>query len=166
MNASDQSGQTPLGLMRLRDPNEALGLAVRLLAGEAPFDEMPLGSSSGLLAAAIDADNYAFVTRGDLAVGVGCWTYTSQKAAEDWAFEGKPLDLNSARDNDHEVAIMLAVKAVDASVVRFMVRNLRDGDLADCNALYFIRDYQGTGRGKRLVRLVRPRVRRRGVPSA
>ena len=72
----------PIGLMRLRDPNEALGLAVRLLAAETPFRGMELGQAIGMLVRAIDAGQYIFARRGDRAIGMTCWLYVAPEKAE------------------------------------------------------------------------------------
>lgn len=147
-------------LMRLRDPNEALGLAVRLLAGEAPFHDMGLGMSTGLLVGAIDCGRYAFVRRGAKAVGFAAWLFTTNADAEAWLFNGQTPEGGVERLDGGPVAIMLAVQGIDTSAVRFLIRHLRDGDLGQCNTLYYMRDYGPDGRGRRAVRLVRPKVRR------
>jgi hemolysin-activating ACP:hemolysin acyltransferase len=147
----------PLGLMRLKDPNEALGLAIRLLAGEAPFRDMQLGMSTGMLVEAIDANHYIFVRRDNKAIAFAAWKYSRKEDAEAWLFDGRAPEGGATRDA--RVAIMLAVQGIETPVVRYLMRQLRDGELGDCDTLYYMRDY-GKGRGKRSVRLVRPKVRR------
>lgn len=146
--------------MRLKDPNEALGLAIRLLAGEAPFRDMRLGMSTGMLVNAIDANHYVFVRRENKAVGFAAWKYTSKEDAEAWLFEGRAPEGGSQATEDTRVAIMLAVQGIETRVIRHLMRELRDGELGGCDTLYYMRDYGAGGRGKRAVRLVRPKVRR------
>lgn len=143
-----------LGLMRLRDPNEAAGLAIRLLAGESPFREMPLGMSAGTMLNAIDRDHYAFARRGDRAVGFTCWMFTDIATAEAWMHQGTPLGEGAAKD-DGAAAIVLAMQGGDAAVTRFLFHTLRDIGLADRSVCYYLRDY-GPDKPRRLVRLVRP----------
>lgn len=152
-----------LGLMRLRDPNEAAGLAIRLLAGESPFREMPLGMSAGTMLNAIDRDHYAFARRGDRAVGFTCWMFTDVATAEAWMHEGTPLGADAANE-DGAAAIVLAVQAIDAKVTRFLLHALRDIELAERSVCYFLRDY-GPDKPRRLVRLVRPVSRGRSPAS-
>ncbi len=47
-DTNDPEMRAPLGLMRLMNPNEALDLAIRLLAGEVPFRDIRLGMSTGV----------------------------------------------------------------------------------------------------------------------
>lgn len=146
-----------LSLVRFRDPNEAVGLAVRLLAGVAPFRQMPLGMSMGLLVQAIDGGTYAFATRPGRAVGFACWRYCQAAEAEAWLFgDGRLAETDPPETED--CAIMLAMQAIDTSVARFFHPALRDGPLRTCRTLYYFRDY-GAARPRRAVRLVRPRTR-------
>lgn len=160
MNTLDISDAS-LGLMRIKDPNEALGLAVRLLAGEAPFRDMPLGFSIGSLVGSIDAGNYFFARRGDRALGVAFWMFTQPEDAEGWLFRGEPLS-EDARKNGGPVAIILGMQATEAAVTRFLFHGLRDVIFAELDICYFMRDYGKDGtRGRRAVRLIRPKVRRK-----
>lgn len=147
----------PLALMRLKDRNEALGLAVRLLCGEEPFRDMPVGGSIGTLISSIDVDNYAFVQREKKAVGFACWQYCSVEQAEAWRSSERasiPLGANPGR-----VAVMYAVQAIDLSATRHLMLGLRDGPLLGCDLIYYYRDYGSNGRPPRIVRLVRPKKR-------
>jgi len=159
MNKPD-SADTSLGLMRVKDPNEALGLAVRLLAGEAPFRDMALGFSIGSLVGSIDAGNYFFARRGDRALGVAFWMFTQPEDAEGWLFRGEPLS-EDARTKGGPAAIILGLQASETAVTRFLFRGLRD-IYDEVDICYFMRDYGKEGlRGNRAVRLVRPKVRRK-----
>lgn len=154
-----------LGLMRLKDPNEALGLAVRLLAGEAPFRDMPLGFSMGGLVRSIDSGNYFFATRGDRALGVTFWMFAEPEDAEGCLFRGEPLS-EDALTKGGPVAIVLGLQATETAVTRFLFRSLRD-ILTEVDICYYIRDYGKDGtRGQRAVRLIRPRVRRKAKAPA
>jgi len=146
----------PMKLVRFRDPNEALGLAVRLLAGEAPFRDLPLGASAGAVVSAIDDGSYAFVSRQEQAVAVACWRRTSLEQGEAW-LRGAPLNLD-APSQAEPAALILAVQAIDAAAAGYLMRRLRDGELSDCLVVYYLRDYAGL-RPKRRVRLVRPAAR-------
>lgn len=150
--------ENALRLIRIKDPNEALGLAVRLLAGVAPFREMPLGLSMGAMIEAIDAETYAFAARPGRAVGIACWRFCRQEDAETWLFGGARL-AEAAPPDDRRCAVMMAMQASDRAVVGFLNRALREGPLRPCQTLYYLRDY-GPDRPRRAVRLVRPRVRR------
>lgn len=154
-----------LGLMRIKDPNEALGLAVRLLAGEAPFRDMPLGFSIGSLVGSIDAGNYFFARRGDRALGVAFWMFTQPEDAEGWVFRGERLS-EDAHQKGGPAAIILGLQATDAEVTRFLFRGLRDV-YEEVDLCYFMRDYgKDGGRDRRLVRLVRPKIRRKPKAAA
>jgi hemolysin-activating ACP:hemolysin acyltransferase len=161
LNITDAS----LGLMRIKDPNEALGLAVRLLAGEAPFRDMPLGVSIGSLVGSIDAGNYIFASRGDRAVGVTFWMFTQPEDAEAWLFRGKRLS-EDALTKGGPAAIILGLQATETEVTRLLFRGLRD-IYDEVDLCYFMRDYgKDDDRGRRAVRLVRPKVRRKPKDAA
>jgi hemolysin-activating ACP:hemolysin acyltransferase len=161
LNITDAS----LGLMRIKDPNEALGLAVRLLAGEAPFRDMPLGVSIGSLVGSIDAGNYIFASRGDRAVGVTFWMFTQPEDAEAWLFRGKRLS-EDALTKGGPAAIILGLQATETEVTRLLFRGLRD-IYVEVDLCYFMRDYgKDDDRGRRAVRLVRPKVRRKPKDAA
>lgn len=155
-----ETEETPLRLIRIRDPNEALGLAIRLLAGAAPFRDMPLGLSTGALMEAIDMDAYAFASRPGEAVGFAAWRPCLAAEAEGWVFGTDrriPPQIASAPDS----AIVLAVQAQNSAVARFLHRQVRDGPLCWCPTFYYVRDYGAeAGRPLRAVRLQRPRSRR------
>jgi len=154
-----------LGLMRIKDPNEALGLAVRLLAGEAPFRDMPLGFSMGTLVGSIDKGNYFFARRGDRALGVTFWMFTQPEDAEAWLFRGEQLSEDAFKKGG-PAAIILGLQATEADVTRFLFRGLRDV-YEEVDLCYFMRDYGKDGdRGRRVVRLVRPKVRRKPKGAA
>lgn len=153
--------ETPsLNLIQLKDPNEALGLAARLLAGEAPFRSLPLGNTLGVLIMAIDANTYAFARRGSRAVGVAAWFRTTIAAAERWNFGQGAVSLEDIRP-DGAAAIIPAVQAIDSATARFLSVRLRDQLLRPCRVAYYVRDYAAKdGRRTRFVRLVRPQSRR------
>ena len=146
-----------LRLIRMKDPNEALGLAVRLVATARTFRDMPLGLSMQALIEAVDSDSYAFAARSGRALGVACWRLTTQAAAEAWLARDGP-GVEPSETPDGRVAIMLAVQGTDAEVIRFLMRQLRDGPMRSVQLLYYMRDY-GTGKSARLVRLRRPKSR-------
>ncbi|MEM9148617.1 MAG: hypothetical protein AAGC57_20880 [Pseudomonadota bacterium] len=153
----------PLSLIQVKDPNEALGLAARLLAGGAPLRSLPLGSTLGVLIMAIDAGSYAFARRANRAVGVAAWFRTSVEAAERWNY-GQGLVSPADIQTDGAAAIIPAVQAIDAETARFLSQRLRDQLLRPCRVAYYVRDYAGReGRRTRLVRLVRPSARRTAV---
>jgi hemolysin-activating ACP:hemolysin acyltransferase len=159
--ASGHAGSEGLSIIRIRDPNEALGLAARLLAGEAPFRDLPVGASIGSLIAAIDREAYVFARRGDRVVGVVTWAFTTMDTAEAWAFERSRFD-PSLISEEGEALIVTGMQAVDTSVTRFLISSLRDHLMKEAQVAYYIRDYGGrSGKRNRVVRLVRPRVRRR-----
>lgn len=149
----------PLGLMRLKDPNEAAGLALRLLAGESPFRDMPLGMSAGTMLGSIDRGHYAFARRGAKALGFACWAFADPQDAQTWMDERTPFTPKDTGGPGSAVIIM-AMQAVDTSVARFLTKSLRDQELAHIDLCYYYRDYGKDGRGGRAVRLVRPKVRR------
>lgn len=151
-----------LGLMRMKDRNEALGLAVRLLAGEAPFRDMPLGFSIGAIVSAIDTEHYVFASRNDRALGIAYWTFVEPEHAEAWLSEGRQLQADEFLD-DGPCVIIMGVQATEPRVVRYLMNNLRDKVLAQCNVCYFLREYGNQARGHRGVRLVRPKIRQQGV---
>ena len=145
-----------LRLIRVKDPNEALGLAVRLLAGVAPFRDMPLGLSMGALVEAIESETYAFAAEPGKAVGFAAWRPCRAEAAEDWMF-GRGATLAPQVTEGADAAIILAAQAQRKEVARFLHRSLRDGPLADCPLFYYVRDYgKGSDRRTRFVRLRRP----------
>lgn len=149
-----------LGLMQMKDPNEALGLAVRLLAGEAPFRDMPLGFSMGGLVHSIDNGNYFFARREDRAVGVAFWMFAQPEDAEAWIFRGERIT-KEAMDRGGPVGIILGVQAIEPAIAKLLIRTLRD-NFADVDICYFIRDYgKDSNRKPRATRFVRPRVRRK-----
>lgn len=157
---AQDSPDTSLTLIRIRDPNEALGLAVRLLAGETPFRDFPLGLSIGGLVSVIDSGRYAFARRGGLAVGFVGWGLAGREVAEAWAFCGyvpKPEEVEAG-----PCVLVFALQAVSTDVTRFLVRCMRDQLFADKDTAYFIRDY-GAGaeaEGGRRLRAVRLNRRR------
>jgi len=154
-----------LGLMRMKDPNEALGLAVRLLAGEAPFRDMPLGFSMGGLVHSIDHGNYFFARQGGRAVGIAFWMYAQPEDAEAWIFRGERIT-REAMDRGGPVGIILGMQAIESAVAKLLVRTLRD-NFADVDICYFLRDYgKENGRPPRAARFVRPRVRRKAKAPA
>jgi hemolysin-activating ACP:hemolysin acyltransferase len=149
-----------LGLMQLKDPNEALGLAVRLLAGEAPFRDMPLGFSMGGLVNSIDKGNYFFARREDRALGVTFWMYAQPEDAEAWILRGERIG-KEALDRGGPIAIVLGLQATEQEVTRYLFRSLRDV-LTHVDICYYLRDYgKDSERGPRAVRLIRPRIRRK-----
>ena len=154
-----------LGLMKLKDPNEALGLAIRLLAGESPFRDMPLGFSVAGLVGSIDAGDYIFVRRGERAVGVAHWMYVKPETGEAWLGEGASF-VEEERLKSSPAVIIMALQAIDASVTRFLFNGLRDVCLADCQLCYFLRDYGKDKGGMRGVRMVMPKVRRKRVTES
>lgn len=148
-----------LDLMRLKDPNEALGLAVRLLAGEAPFRDMPLGFSAGAIISSIDREEYVFARRGERALGIAYWMFVEPGKAEAWISEGKRLEAADRLDSSL-AAIIMGVQASEPAVAKYLMRCLRNGELAQCDVCYFVRDY-GKGKGsQRAMRLVRPKSER------
>lgn len=152
--------KAPLGLMRLKDRNEALGLAVRLLAWEKPFRDLPLGMSAGALVDAIDNDRYFFATRDDVAVGVTYWIFLEPEVAENWLFKGQQLAIEDAVKGG-SAAVALGMRAVEASATRFLFRNLRDVAFAENTICYYLRTYPNGQ--SRAVRLIRPHVSRGGA---
>ena len=59
------SGETEaMELVRFKDPNEALGLAVHLLAKKRPLNELPLQRVVPMVEAAIHREHYVFAKRG------------------------------------------------------------------------------------------------------
>lgn len=148
-----------LGMMRLKDPNEAAGLALRLLAGETPFRDMPLGMSAGMMLSAIDRNHYVFARRTNKAVGFACWTFTDPQSAEDWMRKGKPFE-SFETATPGAAAVVLAVQAIDTETTRFLIKGLRDTQLAAVDLCYYVRDYGKEGKAPRYVRLIRPKVRR------
>ncbi|MEP4767914.1 MAG: hypothetical protein ABJQ21_25660 [Roseibium sp.] len=149
-----------LRLMQMKDPNEALGLAVRLLVGEAPFRDMPLGFSMGGLVHSIDNGNYFFARRGDVAVGVAFWMFAQPEDAEAWIFRGERIS-KEAMDRGGSVGIILGVQAIEPVIAKLLIRTLRD-NFSDVDVCYFIRDYgKESNRKPRATRFVRPRVRRK-----
>ena len=156
--------EAPLTLIRIRDPNEALGLAARLLAGQTPFRDFPLGLSVGGLISVIDNDRYAFAQRDGKAVGFVGWGLSSREIAERWAFKGYVP--NPDEVSDGPCVLVFALQAISTDVTRFLVQRMRDQIFPDKLAAYFIRDYGSDTKGKprlRAVRLVRGRAR---VPAA
>lgn len=148
-----------LGMMRLKDPNEAAGLALRLLAGETPFRDMPMGMSAGMMLSAIDQSHYVFARRANRAVGFACWTFTDPQSAEDWMRKGRPFEsLETAASGS--AAVVLAVQAIDTETTRFLFKGLRDNQLATVDLCYYVRDYGKEGKPPRYVRMIRPKIRR------
>ena len=144
----------PLAMVRLRDPNEALGLAVRLLARAPPFDALPLGLSIAGLVDRIDCDHYAFARRADRALGFVTWGYADAAVAEAWAFERripKPGELAP----DRPCAMIFAMQSTSPDVTRFLWMRLRDQVFAGRQLAYYIRDYGPQPDGSRRTRAVR-----------
>lgn len=161
----ENNTDTNLHLMQMKDPNEALGLAVRLLAGEAPFRDMPLGFSMGGLVHSIDNGNYFFARRDDRAVGVAFWMFAQPEDAEAWIFRGEQIS-KEAMDRGGSVGVILGVQAIEPVIAKLLIRTLRD-NFADVDVCYFIRDYgKDRDRKPRATRFVRPRVRRKPKTGA
>lgn len=155
---AQDSPDTSLTLIRIRDPNEALGLAVRLMAGETPFRDFPLGLSVGGLVSVIDSNRYAFARRGGHAVGFVGWGLAGREVAEAWAFKGyvpKPEEVEGG-----PCVLVFALQAVSTDVTRFLVQRLRTQLFPDKQSAYFIRDYGPGADGKRRLRAVRLNRRR------
>lgn len=130
-----------LRFVQFRDPNEALGLAVRLLAGaeSGPFDNLPLGMSARLLSVLIDRGDYGFAQRENLATGFCAWSFMSEALAEAHVHAAtsiRPEDLGSGR-----AGVVFAFRAIDRATTRFMTKQLRNVVLRDAESLRFIRDY-------------------------
>lgn len=145
------SVQDPHEFVRFRDPNEAVGLAMRLIAGSAPFDRLPLGLTGGLLISRIDAGDYGFARRGDLAVGVVIWGFTTEEAAAGFIDRTRPL--GSEDLGGGPAGLVFAFRAVDRATTRFLVTRLRKAVFAGAKSLRFIRDY-GPGAAGRKPRAV------------
>jgi hypothetical protein len=146
----------------LRDPNEALGLAVRLLAGVPPFNALPLGLSIGGLVDRIDSNHYGFAQSQARAVGFVSWGFSEQAVAEGWAFERrapKPGEITP----DGPCAMVFAMQAISADVTRFLWSQLRTKALAGRDVVYYIRDYGVRTDGSRRTRGVRMRRPGSGV---
>ena len=155
----DMTETETLGMMRLKDPNEAAGLALRLLAGETPFRDMPMGMSGGIMLSAIDRNHYVFARRANKAVGFACWAFTAPQGAEDWMRKGIPFESFETATPGAAV-VVLAVQAIDTETARFLIKGLRDNQLAAMDLCYYVRDYGKNGKTPRYVRLIRPKVRR------
>jgi hemolysin-activating ACP:hemolysin acyltransferase len=144
----------PLKLIRLRDPNEALGLAVRLLAGVPPFDTLPLGLSISGLVSRIDGGDYAFAQRAARAVGFVAWGFADAVVAEAWAFQGRVPQPGEVAP-DKPCAMVFAMQAISPEVTRFLWSQLRDHVFAGRETAYYIRDYGKQPDGRRRTRAVR-----------
>ncbi|SEB04125.1 hypothetical protein [Rubrimonas cliftonensis] len=149
-----------MNFIRFKDPNEALGLAVRLLAGAdaGPFAALPFAASTRLLTLMIDRGDYGFAAREGRAVGVVVWAFVDEAvAARSIAGGGpiKPGDLGGG-----ESGLVLAFRAVDAAATAFLTRRLRDQVFAAAPSVRFVRDY-GPGSSRRQRAVV---MRRRQAP--
>lgn len=157
-NSAEARHDPSLRLVRLKDPNEALGLALRQLSGVAPFRDIPLGLSTGALIEAIDMNAYAFAIQGSRARGIVAWRPCLAVEAEAWLFGPKQRTAPRIVDAPDAV-IVLAVQADSREVTRFLHRAVGDGPLRGCSTFYYVRDYgRDGGRPARRVRLHRPRA--------
>ncbi len=139
--------------VRFRDPNEALGLAVRLVAARPPFDRLPLGLSAGMLTGLVDRGSYGFARQGSTATGFAAWSFVPEEVAEAYLREQRavrPEEMGSGT-----AGVVFVLTSIDRPTTAFLVERLRNLVFAQASALYFIRDYGPAGRSPRLVRMRR-----------
>lgn len=139
--ASEGGVVAELAFVRFKDPNEALGLAVRLLAGTdaGPFEHLPFGVSMRLMATLIDRGDYGFAQRGREAVGLAMWAFVDESVAE--RFHAGAGVIDAADLGKGSAGLVFAFRAVDREATRFLTGKLRDVVFADAASLRFVRDY-------------------------
>lgn len=139
------SGEAQFQFVRFKDPNEALGLAVRLLVGvdSGPFEQLPLGMSARMLTVLIDRGEYGFAKRAERAVGFAVWSFVHEDAAA--RYIGGTERLKVEEFGSGNCGIVFAFHAVDRATTRFLGRRLRDTVFARADSVSFVRDYGRTG---------------------
>lgn len=150
--------QDEMRFVRFRDPNEALGLAVRLLAGTdaGPFEHLPLGVSARMLTVIVDRGDYGFAQLGSRAVGFVAWAFVPEETAEGYLTGA--AQISAADFGTGPAGVVFAFRAIDARATRFLAQNLRDVVFVDAPSLRFVRDYgRDAARKPRSVRLQRAR---------
>lgn len=152
------SAKDNFAFVQFDDPNEALGLAVRLVGATAPFDRLPLGLSTGLLAHLIDRREYGFARRGDLATGFVAFGFVEDSAANAFLRGARRLFPGDLRPRGAGTGLVFAFRGVDRATTQFLVERLRDVVFRETEAVRYIRDYgDGAAKPPRLVTLRRRR---------
>lgn len=75
-----------LTFIRARRPDTAFTAAITFLAGQKPFDRMPLGPIIGTVSGAIQRGHYVLAVENDTTVvGLTCWALTDYDTAIHWS---------------------------------------------------------------------------------
>lgn len=144
-----------LAFVQFHDPNEALGLAVRLVGASAPFDRLPLGLTTGLLAHLIDRRDYGFARRGDVATGFVAYGFVDEDAALEFLRGVRQLSPADLKTKDAGAGLVFAFRGVDRATTDFLVSRLREVVFRRASTVRYIRDYGRDGKPPRLVTLRR-----------
>lgn len=150
---SPPPADTAMKFARFKNPNEALGLAVRLVSSVPPFNEMPLGLSVGMLIQLVDRELYGFAVADGRALGFVAWGRTSLENAKGYADGSRQIlaeDLTGGT-----AGVVFAMRSVRPDVTRFLTRRLKTEIFNDAADLFFIRDYGRDENGDRRSRIVR-----------
>jgi hypothetical protein len=137
MSQAVESSAEDLELVRFKDPNEALGLAVHLLAKDEPLNELPLGQIVPLAEAAIHSGHYVFAKRDGKVWGLLGWGYSDFDSAEAWV-KGQRLEQPVLRDKGPCV-LLLCLQSETAEVANFLTRAIRDRLFPEHHLAYYIR---------------------------